>query len=205
MELVFPLLLGFIVGLSGAMMPGPLLVYTVTQSLRKGWTTGIRVIAGHAVVEVFIIALMVAGVSHLMGSPVFIRSIAGIGALFMAYMAFSLARSHLTDRGSGQEARHGTVWGGMMFTAFNPGFPLWWATAGSALLVEGMKYGGLRGAALVVIGHWGADLGYYTMISILVSKGRESLLKRHEMQIKTALAGSLLLIGGYFAYIAASG
>ena len=40
--------IGFVVGISGAMMPGPLLIYTIQESLKKGKWTGALVILGHA-------------------------------------------------------------------------------------------------------------------------------------------------------------
>ncbi len=95
--------------------------------------------------------------------------------------------------------RHGTVLGGAMFTALNPGFVVWWATAGARLLLEGFRQGALAGAGLVLAGHWMADLGWYLAVSVLVSRGRQRLLQGWVDRVKDALAALLLLIALYFA------
>ena len=57
--------LSFLLSLSGALMPGPLLTYTIVRTLRtaeRGWLTGARVIAGHAALESVLICGLVLGV-----------------------------------------------------------------------------------------------------------------------------------------------
>jgi threonine/homoserine/homoserine lactone efflux protein len=190
--------LGFVVGLSGAMLPGPLLVYTIAESLRRGWKTGVYVIAGHAAVEVVLMLALAAGVSALMSSEFFVRAVSLLGGGFMVYTAWNLARSRWNLK-AGEDARgHGTFMGGVLFTAFNPGVPLWWATAGARLILEGMRNAGYAGAALVFSGHLLADFSCFTLVSILVSRGRERLFERCAGTVKAALALLLAAIGAYF-------
>jgi threonine/homoserine/homoserine lactone efflux protein len=40
LEFIYLFFLGLVVGLSGAMIPGPLLIYTIAESMRKGALTG---------------------------------------------------------------------------------------------------------------------------------------------------------------------
>ncbi len=205
MDLFAPLAIGFFIGLSGAMLPGPLLVYTITESLKRGWTTGVKVIIGHSGVEIILITAIIIGLSDLIGSKLFIVTSAIIGALVMTYMAWSILWADLANVDQERLGHHGAIFGGAMFSAFNPSFILWWATAGMALLAESMRLWGLKGAVLVVIGHWIADLAYYSLVSILVSRGRKTLIRSHLKQIKIVLCGGLLMISVYFASVAASG
>jgi len=46
------------VAFSGAMMPGPLLTYTIKQSLNTGAHSGFVIISGHAIMEIILIALI---------------------------------------------------------------------------------------------------------------------------------------------------
>jgi len=52
---------GFVVGISGAIMPGPLVIYTIQESLKRGKWTGALVILGHAIVEVVVFLLLAVG------------------------------------------------------------------------------------------------------------------------------------------------
>jgi len=197
---LFLLSLGFVVGLSGAIMPGPLLVYTIQESLKRGKWVGALVILGHAIVEVFIFALLAMGLLELASTPLFIKAASILGGAALILMAVhSLkdlnARIDLTP---GKE-KYGLVAGGMIFSAFNPGFPIWWATAGTRLLLEGLKEMGLAGMILVLVGHWGADLGWFLFISLTASKSSRYLLgKGWYKNVRIILSAILLVIGVYF-------
>ncbi|MFI5369749.1 MAG: hypothetical protein ACHQ1F_12140 [Spirochaetia bacterium] len=73
--------LSFLLSLSGALMPGPLLTYTIVRTLRtaeKGWLTGARVIAGHAALECVLIFGLVLGVMGFLRAPAAAKII-GVG------------------------------------------------------------------------------------------------------------------------------
>ena len=64
--------LSFLLSLSGALMPGPLLTYTIVRTLRTeqgGWLTGARVIAGHAALESVLLCGLVLGVVGFLRAP----------------------------------------------------------------------------------------------------------------------------------------
>jgi threonine/homoserine/homoserine lactone efflux protein len=199
-EASYLLLLGFVVGLSGALIPGPLLVYTISQSIKEGRWTGLKVIIGHAFVELFILALLYLGVSRLLTSNLFVDTVSILGGLFLFYMAYHLVKTpiHFSETST---SKYGSVVGGVFFTAFNPSFPLWWATVGSRLLIEGFKKAGSVGAILVVSGHWVADFGWYLVVSFAVAYGSKKILTENWLTIlRNILALFLLIIGGYFLY-----
>ena len=58
----------FLVALTGAMSPGPLLTYTIIKSVKtrqRGYLVGAWIILGHAVIEMAIILMMLAGFSFI--------------------------------------------------------------------------------------------------------------------------------------------
>lgn len=193
------LAMGFAVGLSGALMPGPLLVYTIQESLKKGKWTGAIVILGHMAVEVFIYAAIMLGLNELMTSRTFTIAVSLLGGLAMIWMAISSLRDvskpiELNSR----EARH-TLIGGIIFTAFNPGFPIWWATAGTLLLMEGLQKMGQLGMLLVFLGHWAADLGWFLLVSMVTAKSSGLLFEKGWYKnVRLTLAITLLALGLYF-------
>ena len=65
--------LSFVVALSGALMPGPLLTFTVARTVRtprRGWLTGALVTAGHAALEGAIVLGLLFGVLEFLRTPV---------------------------------------------------------------------------------------------------------------------------------------
>ena len=192
--------LGFFVGLSGAVMPGPLLVYTVNESLRKGKWVGAYVILGHAMVEVLVFGLLALGLLELISSPTATKAVSIVGGAALIVMAL-LSLRDLKSRVavSPGKVKHGSVVGGIVFTAFNPGFPIWWLTAGAALLAAGYKEMSYLGMVLVFLGHWAADLGWFLFVSMTTSKGSRYLFEKgwyHKARI--LLSAVLFLIGIYF-------
>ena len=194
--------IGFVVGISGAIMPGPLLVYTIQESLKKGKWVGALVILGHAIVEVFIFLLLALGLLSFFSAPEFTKAVSIIGGAALILMAFD----SIKDLSSKVDIKlknksYGLVMGGVIFTAFNPGFPIWWLTAGTRLLMEGYAQMGLTGMIIVLIGHWGADLGWFLFVSYTASKGSRFLFEKGWYKgVRIALAALLAVIGTYFLW-----
>ena len=57
-DFILMFLMGFTVALTGALVPGPLLVYTLKKTVESGPKTGFIVINGHVLVESAIICLL---------------------------------------------------------------------------------------------------------------------------------------------------
>ena len=64
-DLLPMLVLGFVIGLSGALAPGPTLVATINASLSGNWTTGLKISLGHIIAESVIFILIVMGLASL--------------------------------------------------------------------------------------------------------------------------------------------
>lgn len=195
LSILYLLSIGFITGLSGAMIPGPLLAFTIADSIKKGSKAGFIIILGHALVEIFIIAFLFIGIGKFIGyieTPVYL-----LGGAFLILMSFSMLKDRDKEIDIENNFTQGSFLGGVSFTLFNPGVPLWWATIGYALLLQGLNVLGSLGVALVTIGHWFADFGYYCFVSYLVAKGKKILTKRYKLVI-IILAGFLLILGIHF-------
>ena len=187
------------IGLSGALMPGPLFVYTVNESLSGGKWTGAKVIIGHALVEALIFILLVLGLLSFAQNPEFVKAAYLIGGLAMIVMSV-LSLKNLNSAASEKikKTSYGLIAGGIIFTAFNPGFPIWWLTAGSAMLLEGYKELGTAGMLLTLIGHWGADLSWFLFVSIATSKSRCIMDEAWYKRIRIGLSILLFGLGIYF-------
>jgi threonine/homoserine/homoserine lactone efflux protein len=188
--------MAFAIGLTGALAPGPTLVATVNTSLKTGWTAGPKVAAGHALVEILVFLLIVQGLAT--AAQQYSHFIALLGGL--ALIAFGLltvigSRS-VALVSSAQDSISNPYLAGVLTSAANPYFWIWWLSVGSALVIDGLK-GGLILAGLFMIGHWGADFGWYTLISTSMEKGKKILSDANYRRI-LALCGCFLIVFGLY-------
>lgn len=198
-EVIEILAMAFTLGLTGALAPGPTLVAAVNSSLKSGWTAGPKVAMGHALVELFVFFLIVLGLAT--AAQQYSRFVAVLGGL--ALIAFGL----LTVMGSKKaslgaptsNSAQNPYLAGVLTSAANPYFWIWWLSIGSAMVIDGLK-GGLILASLFMIGHWGADFGWYTLVSTSLDRGR-SVLSGANYQRILALCGCFLIVFGLYYLI----
>jgi threonine/homoserine/homoserine lactone efflux protein len=86
---------------------------------------------------------------------------------------------------------------GLLTSAANPYFWIWWLSVGSALLISSLA-GGLLLAIVFMIGHWGADVSWYMLVSAGVSKGKTILSDTAYHRIMAACGAFLVLFGIYY-------
>ncbi|MEN6592661.1 MAG: LysE family transporter, partial [Methanobacterium sp.] len=88
LELILFILTSFGVGLSGALVPGPMLTVTVSDSVKKGFLTGPLVVLGHFITELILIIFILAGFSWLVGSAEVAIIIGTLGGIMLIYMGY---------------------------------------------------------------------------------------------------------------------
>ncbi len=183
------------VGLSGAVIPGPLLAFTVYDSTRKGRATGHLIIFGHIVWELIVILVIFLG----FGWMIFQNRILiyGLGGPVLVLMGLGMVRSRVGKVELERSRIDSSLVGGVFYTAFNPTQPLWWATAGLALLLKGLEVMDLMGVVLVTAGHWVSDFAYYIFISLMVHRYR-TVIVPHQLLLSRVLGVFLTVLGGYF-------
>ena len=190
-------LLGLMIGLTGALAPGPTLVATINASISGDWKIGPKVVVGHMIAECVLFLLIVLGLATL--ALPYTSAIALIGGI--ALIAFGA----LTITGSRGASLNGPVTGtvsnpclaGLFTSIANPYFWIWWLTIGCAMVIAGLA-GGIFLAAVFMVGHWCADLGWYTLVSAGVSKGRTILSDTSYRRIMGACGVFLILFGAYY-------
>lgn len=191
-------ILGFIIGLTGALAPGPTLIATINASLKKGWSAGPWVTLGHVVVEMMIVAMIFAGLSILIGEYAWLIAGVGGGALVIfGILTISESRQAHIDITQDTGTTTSPFLAGAITSISNPYFWLWWFTVGSALLIGAFR-GGIIIALAFILGHWAADLGWLTLVSTSIHKGK-FILGEKEYRLTLAVCGVFLVcFGGYY-------
>jgi threonine/homoserine/homoserine lactone efflux protein len=195
-ELFQMVLLGFVIGLTGALAPGPTLVATINASIAGDWTTGLKVSLGHAIVELFLVILILLGLATV--ALPYTTVIAGIGGI--ALVIFGILTIKGSRKASLRTSEVQTIanpyMAGLVTSAANPYFWIWWLSIGSAMVIAGLE-GGLALAGAFMVGHWTADIAWYTLVSTGVSKGK-TLFSDTVYQKIMGLCGIFLIVFGAY-------
>ncbi|HKK65126.1 MAG TPA: LysE family transporter [Clostridia bacterium] len=206
----------FVIALSGAMMPGPLLTATISESVKRGPVAGPLIMSGHALLEGVLVAALIAGVAPLLQRDMFFVLVSFGGALILAWMAYGMFRSlpHLRiewgdEGGSASHASNDVALNGVgrpmkigiLLSLANPYWVVWWATIGLGLVARSQT-AGLLGVLIFFLGHQAADFAWYTLVSTAVGKGRRFFSDRIYRGI---IAVSALVLIGFAVYFGWSG
>jgi len=189
--------LGFVIRLTGALAPGPTLVATINASINGDWMTGLKVSLGHAIVELFIVILILLGLATI--ALPYTSVIAGVGGIaLIVFGALTIMGSRqATMSASPNQPVSNPYVAGLVTSAANPYFWIWWLSVGSAMVIAGLE-GGLVLAGAFMIGHWTADTVWYTLVSSGVSQGRTLLSDTAYRNIMIFCGIFLILFGIYY-------
>jgi threonine/homoserine/homoserine lactone efflux protein len=192
----------FVIALSGALMPGPLLTTIISESSQRGFIAGPLLIAGHAILELVLVIALLLGLAPLFQQPVVFVFTALIGSVILLWMAFGMFRSlpslRLSWRGDPERRRHPMV-SGILTSVANPYWIIWWATIGLGYILYSWRFG-FWGIAFFFVGHILADLVWYTLVASAVAGGRHFLTDRLYRGLIAVCAAFLVVFAGYFAY-----
>ncbi|AEH61012.1 Lysine exporter protein (LYSE/YGGA) [Methanosalsum zhilinae DSM 4017] len=205
LDIIDLLIIGFLVGLSGALVPGPMLFATIDSSLRNGWIAGPKVVAGHSILELLIIILIVFGLFSFTGDslPSYISITGGIVLVLFGLMTARSGYHSIEGISMTSDVNNiglGNPYiAGIITSASNPYFWMWWITAGAALLFYGLDIS-LLAMVFFVIGHWLADMGWYSMVSIAFSRGKALMTDSMYRIIVTGCGLFLVIFGAWFIF-----
>jgi len=190
----------FIVALSGAMMPGPLLTVTVGESARRGFWAGPLIIVGHALLEAALVLLLLLGLGTWLNQPPILGMVAVLGAVLLGWMGLLTLKASRRGRlelAAGKGSGLNPVLAGVLMSAANPYWLIWWLTIGLGYVIFSREYG-FAGVSLFYLGHILADFTWYTMVSGAVAQGRRFLSDGLYRGFLACCGVFLVGFGGYF-------
>jgi threonine/homoserine/homoserine lactone efflux protein len=193
----------FAIALSGALMPGPLLTVTISESARRGALAGPLLIVGHAILEGALVLLVLAGLSSFMLRPGFTLVSFLLGGVILVAMGGVMVRDSRTvdlEAVTAGKGRGGNLLLlGILGSISNPYWIIWWATVGLGYLVAAVKFG-IPGVAAFFAGHIAADFAWYALVSAAVARGRALFSRKGYRRTILGCGLFLLLFGGWFLF-----
>jgi threonine/homoserine/homoserine lactone efflux protein len=192
----------FVIALSGALMPGPVLTVTVSESARRGAIAGPLMIFGHGILELLLVVALLAGLAPLLSRDdvfIFISILGGVILFWMAYSMFKdLPNMRLTFDNKEEKPRN-LILAGILLSIANPYWLIWWATIGIGYIMYSVKFG-VPGLIAFFLGHILADLVWYSLISFGIAKGRRFFNDGLYRKLIAVCATFLVIFSCYFFY-----
>lgn len=167
----------FLIGFSGALVPGPVLTVTVKEAAIRGVRAGPLVVLGHGLAEIGITIALILGISVFLKDQRIKALVASAGGVFLIFMGISMLHglkslSEAQGMVNAKEIRDPgkPILLGITTTLSNPYWLGWWGSIGATLLVASSSIGHL-GIVAFFSGHISSDLVWYTLVSYFVSLG----------------------------------
>ena len=179
------------ISLSGVMLPGPLTAATIAKGYRDK-NAGAMIALGHAIVELPIMLLVYFGFAQFFDIPQVKIAIGIAGGLMLIFMGLMVFRAMKRKSDMMADVPYNSLATGIVMTAANPYFLLWWATIGIALIASAAEYG-LLGLLLLGLVHWTCDAAWEIFISTSVFKTKH--LWNARIQRTVSMVCALVLIG----------
>ncbi len=193
-DLVGLVALTLLISPSGALAPGPLTVASITEGARGRWIkAGLTISIGHASFELpYILALSVLA-SGLEFSTGLLKGMGIASSGVMLFFAAITIRGALhPSTGSHVEGRRPFA-AGLLMTAINPYFLLWWIGVGWPLVIGAME-GGLIGYIAMYTSHVWYDFTWLALMAYLGDRGARMLETRGYKIFLAVLAAILLMM-----------
>tara|TARA_B100001142_G_scaffold12487_1_gene11827 strand:+ start:84 stop:704 length:621 start_codon:yes stop_codon:yes gene_type:complete len=185
-----------IISASGVMSPGPLFAANITYGLRDGVKSGIKIAIGHSIVELPLVILLGIGVFSLEIFPEFKTIISIFGALTLFGFAVIQIKTILEkNKNIQKQPKQGPIVTGILFSALNPFFIIWWITIGFKLISDAMMIWAFAGILIVFVLHIWMDFAWLGITAFLASKSRKIISNRNYKILMLSLSLTLIYFG----------
>ena len=184
------------VSASGVMAPGPLFAANISYGLRDGVKSGIKMAIGHTIVEFPLIILLGIGVFSLEIFPEFRILVSIFGAVTLFAFAAMQIRTILQGKKDNiSKPKQGPLFTGIVLSALNPFFILWWLTIGFKLILDAMLMWAFAGILIVFVMHIWMDFVWLGGISYVASKSSQIISNRNYKALMLVLSLMLVYFG----------
>jgi len=192
-----------IISCSGAMQPGPVTAAAIAMGARNRWA-GTLLAIGHGIIEFPLMVLIIFGLGKYFELQKVQIAIGLAGGAFLLLMAIQgLLSLKAKAENKSRVFTNKPVLAGIILSAGNPYFLLWWATVGLALATQATQWG-IWAFALFALTHWSVDLIWLQILSWASSKGSVLLGPRGMRIVLMICSAALLVFGLFFVYNAGS-
>ncbi len=199
MTLLLFLIQVVVISLSGVMAPGPVTAAAIATGARSRYG-GALIALGHGIVEFPLIVLIVFGAGRMLKLPAAQIVIGLAGGAFLLVTGIQMLSSlRSSEKFDAKFSGSRPLLTGVLLSATNPYFLLWWATIGLALATTATNLG-IWAFALFAIVHWLCDFVWLCALSWASFKGSVLFGARIGRIVLAICALAMLVFGLCFIY-----
>lgn len=185
-----------VVSASGVMAPGPLFAANLVYGIQQGVKSGVKMAIGHTIVELPLVILLGIGVFSLESFPEFRTVITILGAVTLFVFASIQIKTLIKKTNLKKYSpKQGPLITGVLLSALNPFFIIWWLTIGFKLISDAMMIWAFAGILIVFVLHIWMDFAWLGIVSYLASKSKKILSNKNYKIIMGLLSGVLIYFG----------
>ena len=185
-----------VISASGVMSPGPLFATNVIYGLREGKISGIKMAVGHTVVEFPLILFLGIGFFSIENIPEIRTTITILGAIGLFGFALLQIRAVIKQKFSLEtKPGQGPFVAGILLSALNPFFIIWWLTIGLVLISESIQIFGIIGIVILFLFHIWMDYVWLFTVAAFSSRVKNYISKRNFKIIIVGLSIVLIYFG----------
>lgn len=184
------------VSLSGVMAPGPMSAVTINHGTHSRFA-GLKVATGHAIIELPVIIALFFGISLITQFADITSYITLTGSLVLFILATLTLKSIKKNNDTLQS--YTPLIDGIVLSAFNPYFYVWWLTIGLSLIQKAFVFGTV-GLTIFSVLHLACDYIWLFVLSIISYAGTSFIGKKFKVAVGIITVIMLYAFGVFFMY-----
>lgn len=188
---------GALFGLSGGLSPGPLLMLVISETLKHGSGSGIKVAMAPLITDAPILLLAVTVVTQLRDIQFLLGLISLAGATFLVYLGYESVAFKGAELAV-EASRPQSLRKGIIANFLNPSPYLFWFTVGAPIIIKATG-AGVLGPVYFIFGMYLLLVGSKVVIAVLTGKSRRFLKSRGYVYTIRILGIVLLGFAAMFA------
>ena len=183
---------------TGALAPGPLFVTNLIYGVHGGWKSGFKVALGHMIVEFplyMVIGLGLISVMYMADFKMLLGVLGGtVMLIFGALQMVNIFRGR-NELANMKLGKHGPLIMGILLSAFNPFFILWWLFIGSTFIYATINILSYYGLPLIYVSHVWMDFVWLSLTAHMAFIGR-NILREKYYRFFVGILGLILIVFG---------
>lgn len=187
-----------LISLSGVMAPGPVTAATIGKGY-KSPHAGALVSIGHGIIEIPLIILIFFGFANIFKNQYIKPVTALFGGIFLIYLSINIFIETKKISIKSENYKNSSLLAGIVLSATNPYFFIWWITAGAAMVIQSMEFG-LAGLFTFILAHLMCDFIWLYFLSAFSYKSGKIFGKKYQKALLFVCALLLFIFSIKFIF-----